>query len=165
VPTRREADGVAAETGERPGASARRSAGVRLSELMAARSFSTDLGLGQPMEHVLRSCLIALRLADRLDLDERQRAETYWVTLLARRPSADGHRPLPPAPHRLGAVGAAARPDERRLGARPGAGRGVRDPAGHDAWVVGDDPCRLLDWGGKVRGYARPAGQTAGGAQ
>lgn len=36
---------------------------MRLSELMAALSFSTDLGLGQPMEHVLRSCLIALRLA------------------------------------------------------------------------------------------------------
>jgi hypothetical protein len=24
-------------------------------------------------------------------------------------------------------------------------------PPGHDAWVVGDDSCRLLDWGGKVR--------------
>jgi hypothetical protein len=24
-------------------------------------------------------------------------------------------------------------------------------PPGHDAWVVGDDPCRLLDWGGKQR--------------
>ena len=35
------------------------------------------------MEHVLRSCLIALRLADRLGLDEAGRAETYWVTLLA----------------------------------------------------------------------------------
>lgn len=56
---------------------------MRLSELMAALSFSTDLGLGQSMEHVLRSCLIALRLADRLGLDEWQRAETYWVTLLA----------------------------------------------------------------------------------
>jgi hypothetical protein len=39
--------------------------------------------VGQPMEHVLRSCLIALRLADRLGLDEQQRAETYWVTMLA----------------------------------------------------------------------------------
>ena len=35
------------------------------------------------MEHVLRSCLIALRLADHLGLDEQERAETYWVTLLA----------------------------------------------------------------------------------
>ena len=24
-------------------------------------------------------------------------------------------------------------------------------PPGHDAWVVAHDPCRLLDWGGKVR--------------
>jgi hypothetical protein len=58
------------------------SAGVRLSELMATLSFSTDLGFGQPMEHLLRSCLIALRLADRPGLDEAQRAETHWVTPL-----------------------------------------------------------------------------------
>ena len=38
-------------------------------------------------------------------------------------------------------------------------------PSGHDAWVVGDDPCRLLDWGGKVREYARPVDQTAGGTR
>jgi HD-GYP domain-containing protein (c-di-GMP phosphodiesterase class II)/DNA-binding CsgD family transcriptional regulator len=56
---------------------------VRLSELVAAISFSSDLGLGQPMEHVLRSCLIALRLADRLGLSDEERRETYWVTLLA----------------------------------------------------------------------------------
>ena len=46
-------------------------------------SFLSDFGLGQPMEHVLRSCPIALRLADRLGLDESQRCETYWVTMLA----------------------------------------------------------------------------------
>lgn len=74
---------MVAEIGEQPGVSARRSAGVRLSELVAALSCSSDLALGQPMEHVLRSCLIALRLADHLGLDEEQRAETYWVTLLA----------------------------------------------------------------------------------
>jgi hypothetical protein len=34
-------------------------------------------------------------------------------------------------------------------------------PPGHDAWVVGDDPCRLLDWGGKAREYARTAGETS----
>jgi len=54
---------------------------VRLSELVAVLSFSSDFGLGQPMEHVLRSCLIALRLADRLGLDERARRETFWVTM------------------------------------------------------------------------------------
>ena len=54
-----------------------------MSELVAAISLSTDLALGQPMEHVLRSTLIALRLAERLGLDAESRAETYWVTLLA----------------------------------------------------------------------------------
>ncbi len=35
---------------------------VRLAELVAALSLGIDLGFGQPMEHVLRQCLIALRL-------------------------------------------------------------------------------------------------------
>jgi hypothetical protein len=83
LPAGKGGDDVVGELGEQPGASARRSAGVRLSELVAALSFSSDLALGQPMEHVLRSCFIALRLADRLGLDEQQRAEAYWVTLLA----------------------------------------------------------------------------------
>jgi hypothetical protein len=56
---------------------------VRLSELVAVLSFAADFGLGQPMEHVLRACLISLRLADRLGLDPRERREMYWVTLLA----------------------------------------------------------------------------------
>jgi HD-GYP domain-containing protein (c-di-GMP phosphodiesterase class II)/DNA-binding CsgD family transcriptional regulator len=60
-----------------------RPSGVRLPELVAALSLSSDLGLGQPMEHVLRACLISLRLAEVLGLDEAARAETYWVTLLA----------------------------------------------------------------------------------
>ena len=38
---------------------------VRLAELVAALSLGVDLGFGQPMEHVLRQCLIALRLAER----------------------------------------------------------------------------------------------------
>jgi hypothetical protein len=42
--------------------------GIRLAELAAAFSLAMDLGLGQPMEHVLRSWVIATRLADRLDL-------------------------------------------------------------------------------------------------
>ena len=42
---------------------------VRLADLIAALSLGVDLGFGQPMEHVLRQCLIALRLADRVGLD------------------------------------------------------------------------------------------------
>jgi hypothetical protein len=36
-------------------------AAVRLADLVAALSLGVDLGFGQPMEHVLRQCLIALR--------------------------------------------------------------------------------------------------------
>jgi HD-GYP domain-containing protein (c-di-GMP phosphodiesterase class II) len=55
---------------------------VRLAELVAALSLGIDLGFGQPMEHVLRQCLIALRLAERLGLDEQARAGVYYTALL-----------------------------------------------------------------------------------
>jgi len=57
--------------------------GVRLAELIAALSLGTDLGLGQPMEHVLRQCRIALGLVERLGLEESERVVTYYVALLA----------------------------------------------------------------------------------
>jgi HD-GYP domain-containing protein (c-di-GMP phosphodiesterase class II) len=55
---------------------------VRLAELVAALSLGVDLGFGQPMEHVLRECMIALRLADRLGLDEAERSTVYYTALL-----------------------------------------------------------------------------------
>ncbi len=55
---------------------------VRLAEIVAALSLGIDLGFGQPMEHVLRQCLIALRLAERLGLDEQERAVVYYTALL-----------------------------------------------------------------------------------
>ena len=55
---------------------------VRLAELVAALSLGIDLGFGQPMEHVLRQCLIALRLAERMGLDENERAVVYYTALL-----------------------------------------------------------------------------------
>src|SRR6185295_5638278 len=59
-----------------------RSGHVRLAELVAALSLGIDLGFGQPMEHVIRQCLIALRLADRIGLDEKARAVVYYTALL-----------------------------------------------------------------------------------
>jgi HD-GYP domain-containing protein (c-di-GMP phosphodiesterase class II) len=59
-----------------------RSEPIRLAELVAALSLGIDLGFGQPMEHVLRQCLIALRLADRIGLDESARATVYYTSLL-----------------------------------------------------------------------------------
>ena len=55
---------------------------VRLSELVAALSLGIDLGFGQPMEHVLRQCLIASRLAECVGLDEQTRADVYYTALL-----------------------------------------------------------------------------------
>ena len=55
---------------------------VRLAELVAALSLGIDLGFGQPMEHVLRQCLIALRLAERIGLDEQERSAVYYTALL-----------------------------------------------------------------------------------
>jgi len=55
---------------------------VRLAELVAALSLGIDLGFGQPMEHVLRQCLIALRLGEALGLDEEQQLAVYYASLL-----------------------------------------------------------------------------------
>src|SRR6266516_2878881 len=41
---------------------------LRLAELVAALSIATDLGLGQPMAHALRTCLIAISLGRALGL-------------------------------------------------------------------------------------------------
>ena len=53
-----------------------------MAELIAALSLGIDLGFGQPMEHVLRQSLIALRLAERVGLDEDERAVVYYTALL-----------------------------------------------------------------------------------
>jgi HD-GYP domain-containing protein (c-di-GMP phosphodiesterase class II) len=55
---------------------------LRLAELVAALSLGIDLGFSQPMEHVLRQCLIALRLGERIGLVEQDRAAVYYTALL-----------------------------------------------------------------------------------
>ncbi len=56
--------------------------GVRRSEVLAALSIAIDLGLGLPMEHVLRSSLIAEMLADELDLDDETRVSVFYTNLI-----------------------------------------------------------------------------------
>ncbi|MCW2511655.1 MAG: hypothetical protein JWR11_697, partial [Mycobacterium sp.] len=56
--------------------------GPRRAELLAAVSLAIDLGLGQPMEHMLRSSLIASRIAERMGLDAHQRATMYYANLV-----------------------------------------------------------------------------------
>ena len=55
---------------------------IRLAELIAALSLGIDLGFGQPMEHVVRQCWIALRLAEHLGFGEEQRSVVYFTALL-----------------------------------------------------------------------------------
>ena len=56
---------------------------LRLAELIAALSLATDLGLGMPQEHVLCQCRIALGLADRVGVDDAERAAVYYTAMLA----------------------------------------------------------------------------------
>jgi HD-GYP domain-containing protein (c-di-GMP phosphodiesterase class II) len=60
-----------------------RPSGVRLAELVAALSLATDLGLGQPQQHVLRQTVIARRLATAAGLSDEQLTAVFYVSLLA----------------------------------------------------------------------------------
>lgn len=58
------------------------SSGVRLNELLVALSLATDLGLGQPPEHMLRAARLSMRLGERLGLDSEELATLYDVSVL-----------------------------------------------------------------------------------
>ena len=64
-------------------ADGQRDSGIRLAELVAAFSLATDLGLGLPMEHALRSSLIASRLGARMGLGNEAPASQYYLVTLA----------------------------------------------------------------------------------
>jgi HD-GYP domain-containing protein (c-di-GMP phosphodiesterase class II) len=55
---------------------------VRAAEVIAALSLATDLGMALPLEHGLASTLVAMRLGERLGIDARTAAETYYGCLL-----------------------------------------------------------------------------------
>jgi HD-GYP domain-containing protein (c-di-GMP phosphodiesterase class II) len=55
---------------------------LRLAELMAGLSLATDLGMGQPLEQGLRTCLIAIELARLMGLSNDEIAEVFYVALL-----------------------------------------------------------------------------------
>ncbi len=53
-----------------------------LAELVSTLSIVSDLGMGRPVERVLRQTVIAMRLADAAGLDPDVRAATYYTSLL-----------------------------------------------------------------------------------
>jgi HD-GYP domain-containing protein (c-di-GMP phosphodiesterase class II) len=73
-------------SGERP---------IRAAEVVGALSLATDLGTGQPLEHALRTALLAVRLGERADASAQELADTYYVALLhASGCTSNGHEAI-----------------------------------------------------------------------
>src|SRR5437763_8178151 len=62
-----------APAGERP---------IRAAEVVGALSLATDLGTGQPLEHALRTAVLAVRLGELAGASAKELADTYYVALL-----------------------------------------------------------------------------------
>jgi HD-GYP domain-containing protein (c-di-GMP phosphodiesterase class II) len=55
---------------------------VRAAEIVGALSLATDLGTGQPLEHALRTAVLATRLAALAGASTEELRDTYYVALL-----------------------------------------------------------------------------------
>src|SRR5215469_15699143 len=55
---------------------------LRLAELVAAISLAIDLGLGQPMEKFLRTCLLGVHLAKLHGVGEEDLVAVYYLGLI-----------------------------------------------------------------------------------
>ena len=73
-------------SGERP---------IRAAEVVGALSLATDLGTGQPLEHALRTAVLAVRLGELCGASAQELADTYYVALLhASGCTSNGHEAL-----------------------------------------------------------------------
>jgi HD-GYP domain-containing protein (c-di-GMP phosphodiesterase class II) len=55
---------------------------IRAAEVVGALSLASDLGTGQPLEHALRSAVLAVRLGELAGASAKDLADTYYVALL-----------------------------------------------------------------------------------
>jgi putative nucleotidyltransferase with HDIG domain len=55
---------------------------IALSQVIGGLSYALDLTEGEPPGHAVRTCAIAMRLADALALDTRSRSDLYYAALL-----------------------------------------------------------------------------------
>jgi HD-GYP domain-containing protein (c-di-GMP phosphodiesterase class II)/DNA-binding CsgD family transcriptional regulator len=55
---------------------------IELAELLAALTLATDLGRGFPQEKALRTCLVALRIAQELGLDDGELRDVFYAGLV-----------------------------------------------------------------------------------
>src|SRR5712692_9480321 len=54
----------------------------RLAEIIGTLAMATDLGLGLPIEHAIRACLMSVELGRRLGVVTTELSEMYYLTLL-----------------------------------------------------------------------------------
>src|SRR5262245_56229392 len=69
-----------AQSGTAPGSEAQ--GANSLAELLCALSFASDTGMGQPMEHGLKTAYIGLRLAEAAGLADEEKAGVFYGALL-----------------------------------------------------------------------------------
>src|SRR5580765_3628697 len=55
---------------------------IRAAEVVGALSLATDLGTGQPLEHALRTAVLAVRLGELAGASAEELVDTYYVALL-----------------------------------------------------------------------------------
>src|ERR1700694_4467185 len=54
----------------------------RIAEIIGTLAMATDLGLGLPIEHAIRACLMSVELGRRLGVTTTELSEMYYLTLL-----------------------------------------------------------------------------------
>jgi HD-GYP domain-containing protein (c-di-GMP phosphodiesterase class II) len=68
---------------------------IRTAEVVGALSLATDLGTGQPLEHALRTAVLAVRIGELAGASAQELADTYYVALLhASGCTSNGHEAL-----------------------------------------------------------------------
>ena len=68
---------------------------IRAAEVIGALSLATDLGTGQPLEHALRSAVLAVRLGELTGASNEELANAYYVALLhASGCTSNGHEAI-----------------------------------------------------------------------
>jgi HD-GYP domain-containing protein (c-di-GMP phosphodiesterase class II) len=55
---------------------------VRLAEVMACLSVAADLGMGQPSDYAMTTCIVGMRLGGALGFDDETLQDVYYETLL-----------------------------------------------------------------------------------
>lgn len=73
---------AAEDPGAAPATTALDERPIRAAEVVGALSLATDLGTGQPLEHALRTAVLAVRLGELAGASAHELADSYFLSLL-----------------------------------------------------------------------------------